>query len=70
MPRGLAIDPISECELALELGMSLTELRQGRGTPMPLSEMTVEWPLFWGYRSRVEGRQQAEQAKANSRVGG
>lgn len=46
---------IFEHELALALGMSVAEIRHGRGAPMPISELAVAWPLFY--------RHQAEQAK-------
>jgi hypothetical protein len=68
LPKGYALDPISECELALELGMSLAELHHGRGTPMPLFELTVIWPLFWGYRNRMRERQRAAEERAQRKI--
>lgn len=57
------LDPLSLCELALELGMSVSELEHGRGTPMSLHELTVVWPAYWAYKSREQERQAAEQEK-------
>jgi hypothetical protein len=55
-----------ECELALELGMSLSELRHGRGTPMSAHELGVEWPAFYAYRRR-EAERQAERQRHKQR---
>lgn len=51
-----------EHELALQLHMTVGELHNGRGTPMSLHELTVRWPLFFGYQRRVaeEERQRRE----------
>jgi hypothetical protein len=57
-----------ECELALELGMSLSELRHGRGTPMSAHELGVEWPAFFAYRQREAVRQaEAQRHKQRGR---
>jgi hypothetical protein len=64
----LAVDPITECELALRMGMSLAELRHGRGTPMPLSELTVEWPLYEAYLNRQGARDRADEARRAKRI--
>ena len=58
LPPG-AVDPLFEHELALELHMSVAELRHGRGTPMSVQELTVGWPMFFAYRNRV-AQQQAQ----------
>lgn len=51
------MDPLSLHELALELGMTVSELIHGRGTPTPLKEVAVDWPLFNAYRAREQKRQ-------------
>jgi hypothetical protein len=56
-------DPISQCELALEIGMTVGEINHGRGTPMSAHELTVVWPLFYAYQARERARQQAEADK-------
>ena len=53
LPPG-AVDPLFEHELALELGMSVSEIRHGRGTPMSAQELTVGWPLFFAARHRIQ----------------
>ena len=58
------LDPLSLCELALELKMSVSELMHGRGAPMDIHEMTVTWPAYWSYRQRQAERDAAEQEKA------
>ncbi len=63
LPRGM-LDPLFLCELALELGLSVTELMHGRGTPMTIHELTVTWPAFWAYRARDTERQLAEQERS------
>jgi hypothetical protein len=55
-----------ECELGLELGMSLSELRHGRGTPMSAHELSVEWPAFFAYRHR-QAAAEAERQKNKQR---
>ncbi len=55
------LDPISLCELGLELGLTVTELMHGRGTPMTIHELTVLWPEFWAYKGRESERQADEQ---------
>jgi hypothetical protein len=51
------MDPISLCELAMALGMTISELEHGRGAPMSLQEATVIWPQFWAYQAREQERQ-------------
>lgn len=54
LPPGVS-DPLFECELALELGMPVGELRDR----MSLHELTVVWPLYFSYRQRA-AKQEAE----------
>ena len=65
LPPGVA-DPLFMCELALELKMSIGELKHGRGTPMSAHELTVLWPAFFAYRQREQSRQ-AEIARHHKR---
>ena len=60
------MDPISLCELAQSLRMSVTELLHGRGTPTSLEEMVVWWPAYWGYQNREQQRQIKEAEKEQS----
>lgn len=57
------LDPISLCELSLELGLTVSELMHGRGTPMTIHELTVTWPAFFAYRNREAAREAAEQER-------
>jgi hypothetical protein len=61
------------CELAEKLGLTVSELLHGRGTPMSLQEATVIWPAYWAYQNREQERQlkeaEREQEKAASRGG-
>lgn len=63
------MDPISLCELAETLGMTVSELLHGRGTPTPLVEIAVWWPAYWAYKGREQERQlkeaEREQEKAS-----
>jgi hypothetical protein len=68
LPRGLALDPISEHELAVELGMTVAELHHGRGVEMPLCELTRDWPLFWGVKNRERTRAQAAETRSQGRI--
>ena len=52
-----------EHELALELGMTVSEIRHGRGTPMTAHELSVGWPLFFAYRRKVADQQAAERRR-------
>jgi len=52
------LDPISTCELALALGMSIAEMCHGAGTPMSAHEMTVIWPAFFAWRERARAREE------------
>jgi len=63
LPMGVP-DPIFMCELALELGMTVGELSNGRGTPMSAHELGVVWPAFFRYRQREHDRQQNVSRKA------
>ena len=56
LPPGV-VDPLSLCELALEMKMTVGELCYGRGTPMSAHELTVVWPLYWAYKRRENERQ-------------
>lgn len=57
LPMG-TLDPISECERALKLGMSITELRRGRGAETTAHEMCVIWPLYDRFVAEEELRRQ------------
>jgi hypothetical protein len=48
------IDPISLCELALELKMSVAEICYGRGATMSAHELTVTWPLYFAHKERMQ----------------
>lgn len=50
------------CELALELGMPVSEL----GQRMSSHELTVLWPEYFAYRRR-EAERQAEKQKRGRR---
>jgi hypothetical protein len=64
------LDPIFEHELALELKMSVAELRHGRGAQMPASELLRDWPLFFESRKRMaEREEQREAGKAMPTMG-
>lgn len=65
-----AVDPIYECELALELKMSLSELRYGRGTPMSAHELLITWPQFFQSRQRLQDYQQKRGKDVPERVMG
>jgi hypothetical protein len=65
VPPGV-VDPIFEHELALELGMTVGELHNGRGTPMSAHELSVRWPLFRAYQVRQQKRAE-EQAERQGR---
>ena len=66
LPLGAA-DPIFLHELALELKMSVAEIKHGRGTPMSAHELTVLWPLYFQYRRREQERQAKEQQEQRQR---
>lgn len=53
-------------ELALELGMTVGEIKHGRGTPMSAAELTRDWPLYFAYRKR-EAERQEEKEKGRRR---
>ena len=65
LPAGVA-DPLFTCELALELGMTVSELGDRMSTP----ELTVMWPEYFAYRSREQKRQADAQNEAQKRQGG
>lgn len=48
-----------ECELALELGMTLGQLRSA----MSVHELSVEWPAFFRARERERKRAEFEAEK-------
>src|SRR5687767_7277745 len=64
MPDGKSLNPLFECELALELKMPVGELYDR----MSLHELWVVWPLFMAYRRREERRRQNEERERQSRV--
>lgn len=53
LPAGVS-DPYSQHELALKLGMTVSELIHGRGTPPSAYELTVAWPCFFETQARIE----------------
>jgi hypothetical protein len=42
-----------EYQLAETLHMSVAEIRHGRGVPMSAHELTVCWPLYFEWKSRM-----------------
>ena len=59
------MDPLFLHEVALERGMTVSELLHGRGTPVSIHELCVEIPLFISYRNRQAKKQAEEQEKAS-----
>ncbi len=57
------MDPISVCELALELGIPVGEL----GARMSAHELTVIWPAFFAYKARERARAEAAQDTGRGR---
>ena len=55
LPRGMA-SPLDVHRLALRLGMTVAELKHGRGAPMSASEIAIDWPLYWQAESRIAAR--------------
>lgn len=51
------VDPLFLHELAIELGMTVSEL----GQRMSAHELTVAWPAFFAYRRREAERQAEKQ---------
>ena len=70
MPLG-TMDPMFLHELALELNMTVGELKHGRGTPMSAHELCIEWPLYYEARKRERDReeQKAEARRGSGRFG-
>lgn len=64
LPPG-TVDPMFQCELALELGMTVGELTHGRGTPMSAHELSAVWPSF--FRARQRERDRAERKAEQQR---
>jgi hypothetical protein len=64
LPPGVS-DPLFVHELALELGMTVSEI----GERMSAHELTVEWPAYFAYRAREQKRQadRAESQKGRRR---
>jgi len=60
------VDPIFECELALELGMTIGEIRER----MSLHEFAVIWPAYFAIRNRHEAEAQREADRAAQRMSG
>ncbi len=56
------VDPIFQCELALELKMSLSEM----GQRMSAHELAVTWPAYYAHRQRVRDREEEKQAWRDS----
>lgn len=46
-----------EHELALELGMTVAELRHGRGTPMSAHEL-MRWQVFFAARKQMQDEEE------------
>jgi hypothetical protein len=59
------VDPLFAHELALELGMTVSEL----GSRMSAHELTVAWPAFFAYRAR-EAERQKEKEESRPRTFG
>jgi hypothetical protein len=49
-----------EHQLAETLHMSVAEIRHGRGTPMSLAELTLWWPLYFEWKSRMEAERHGQ----------
>lgn len=58
LPPGVT-DPIFVCTLAMDLGMTITEV----GERMSAHELTVVWPQFYAYRQREAQRQQEREGR-------
>ena len=56
LPPG-TVDPMFMCELALELGKSLSELQDS----MSAFELSVTWPAFFRMRAEEVERERARQ---------
>jgi hypothetical protein len=52
LPAGVS-DPLFTHELALELGMTVSEI----GERMSAHELTVAWPAYFAYRAREQKRE-------------
>jgi hypothetical protein len=63
LPLGIA-DPLFVCELALEMGMPISEM----GQRMSNRELNVVWPAFFRQRAITQDAEAAAEAeKARSR---
>jgi hypothetical protein len=60
------VDPLFECELALELGMPIGEMRER----MSLHELCLVWPAYFAIRNRHEAEAQREAERDAKRKGG
>ena len=65
-----AVDPLFEHDLALELHMTVAELRHGRGAPTPLAELVRDWPLYFEAKRRLAEREEQRQANQPTPVMG
>jgi len=63
LPLGVT-DPIFLCELALELGMPISEL----GERMSAYELTVTWPEYFRSRARSQARADAKAEKNRTKA--
>lgn len=63
IPRGLAVDPIFEGELALALGKTIGEIRRD----MSLWELTVFWPAHFSSKHRRDARAAVEAQQRQER---
>ena len=59
------VDPIFQCELALELGMTLGEM----GSRMSAHELAVVWPAYFEVRAEREEREERERERLSMRRG-
>lgn len=62
------VDPIFQCELALELGKTIREMTTGE-PGMSAHELCCIWPLYNAYKQRELERQAEEQEQRRRRVG-
>lgn len=51
-PQGIVSDYF-RCQLALKLGLTLSEMNHGRGAPMSDHELTVVWPAFFRAENEI-----------------
>lgn len=59
------LDPLYLYELAERLGMTVSELLNGRGAPPDLHELAVGWPAYLGYKNRSVERENAAMRRSD-----